>query len=260
MRALIVSKVSISIISREIYFTAVAKVSSTIIIVSLSPQLGWLIWTGCYLLDSDTSLLFVWDQISPRLSLLSYRPWVTTWQSFSLAEKSMIIGPAIIQGAIAAISSACLILLFQGLGSIFSVTAERRLDFLCLCAVFIAGDYACDKVFYPATFYRTELMHPVWKYPFLSRRWRKAVRNLYLIPVRDYRTWKSAEWESLHDTASSLHMIVATTFNSCLETWGTLCCVQKLLIVAPAVIYYSYFYMIPAGRRLPRLIRKWRRR
>ncbi|KAJ6591217.1 hypothetical protein DFH09DRAFT_1420229 [Mycena vulgaris] len=217
------------------YLAAVFETFAVMFIASC-PPLRWILWAPYYYFDG---CLF-------RVS----------WCSFSLAEKSMILGPALIQLTVTAISTACFIL-FQSIAPAFSVFSEL----LTVSRLFAVSYTIVWGPFFAVAFYfelppdHTRL---IWKYPFLSLRWRQEVLGVYRIAVWEYRDWKSTKIKELHNIISFHLSTLAGLFNFCLETWGTLYFVQKLashLIVAPPAIYCGHFYIIPAARRISLLIR-----
>ncbi|KAJ7164767.1 hypothetical protein C8R43DRAFT_988344 [Mycena crocata] len=111
------------------------------------------------------------------------------------------------------------------------------------------------------SFMQYRMLHPdiqqlLWD-AITSHQSRNAIRIVYQFLLWDYRDWKAEQIDDFHTLLSELPKL----FWVCWETWGTLCFVQRLLIVGPAVIFHGYFYIIPITRRLLRaIIRKFRRR
>ncbi|KAJ7879848.1 hypothetical protein B0H13DRAFT_2667858 [Mycena leptocephala] len=66
--------------------------------------------------------------------------------------------------------------------------------------------------------------------------------------------WKAFSCRQSRDSLAS--NILMATF----ESWNAMCLMRKVLIVAPAVVHYGYYDIIPAAKKLSALIRKWRRR
>ncbi|KAJ7039457.1 hypothetical protein C8F04DRAFT_1178988 [Mycena alexandri] len=78
-----------------------------------------------------------------------------------------------------------------------------------------------------------------------------------------YRHWKSIQIQDFHELAPRFKFMLLATLKASLEIWHELPFAQKLLITTPAVIFYGYRYFMPkarsVSRRVPRLIRNWRR-
>ncbi|KAJ7173109.1 hypothetical protein C8R43DRAFT_978533, partial [Mycena crocata] len=89
-------------------------------------------------------------------------------------------------------------------------------------------------VTFSAVFYSTlpsALNDIVWKYPFLCRRWRNSVRKVYWMLFWDYRAWKSEKIDSFHSTISWVLHASVNVASVCVESWGRLCALQKLVSV-----------------------------
>ncbi|KAJ7851987.1 hypothetical protein B0H13DRAFT_2399110 [Mycena leptocephala] len=106
---------------------------------------------------------------------------------------------------------------------------------------------------------KRHLKEILWK-AFSCRQSRDSVRVALWFILCDYWDWKSDQIDHFHQLASNILNILMTAFESSLETWNAMCLMRKLLIVAPAVVHYGHYYIIPAAKRLSALIQKWRRR
>ncbi|KAJ6532725.1 hypothetical protein DFH09DRAFT_133023 [Mycena vulgaris] len=87
---------------------------------------------------------------------------------------------------------------------------------------------------------------------------RSYVLYIFWFVVEDYQKWKSAQLEAFHELTAGHSNTLKAGFNSWWEIWSDLPLVHKLLIAAPAVVFYGYFCVIPFGRRVLLLIRRWR--
>ncbi|KAJ7777957.1 hypothetical protein DFH07DRAFT_796812 [Mycena maculata] len=223
-----------------------------LVVIGSTTYLSWIFW-----------LPFRLERVSVLPNFGRWLSWVENGTLFSSAEKLMIIGPTIIQAVFMGIPTTCAVLCQTGIYTTRALRLHRRRMVIGLIRP-IAGIYAFNIVADAATVLiilrsslydalPPNLKYLLWKYPFLCRRWRTVVRRAFWFIAWDYRVWKE-------QTIRSLENLLTTTFDFCLETWGALCFVQKLLIVAPTAIYYGYFYLIPAARRLPAFFRRWRRR
>ncbi|KAJ7709227.1 hypothetical protein B0H16DRAFT_1703875 [Mycena metata] len=76
-----------------------------------------------------------------------------------------------------------------------------------------------------------------------------------------YRHWKSTQIKDFHVLAPGFRSKILATFKALLGIWYQLPLAQKLLIAAPAVIFYGYRYLMPKARLMSRrvqaLIRIW---
>ncbi|KAJ7698632.1 hypothetical protein B0H17DRAFT_1196733 [Mycena rosella] len=90
-----------------------------------------------------------------------------------------------------------------------------------------------------------------------TRRARRETRIVLWQLVWHYEDWKAAQLEEFHELTAGLPN---TLLKAWCGIWSHLHPIHKLLIVAPAVIFYGYFYFFLAARRIPWLIEKWRRR
>ncbi|KAJ7499809.1 hypothetical protein FB451DRAFT_45623 [Mycena latifolia] len=89
---------------------------------------------------------------------------------------------------------------------------------------------------------------------------RAEVWSVFWFLVADYQEWKSTQIEDFRILVSTLRGAFLTGIDLCVDRWGTLCWGHRLLIVAPAVIFYSYFHILPAARRVRVWLRRRRRR
>ncbi|KAJ6591243.1 hypothetical protein DFH09DRAFT_1139090, partial [Mycena vulgaris] len=195
-------------------------------------------------------------------------PVYSLWISLSSTDRSVMLGPTLIQLTILGVGS-----LLRGLMSVpFITSALRRQALWIQHRPFLVTRFLshCLSLAYPATlasipfvnwYMASELtdddnMRILMHHPFLGWRWCDAAR---LLVVAKYRDMKSAHFRLWQQSTLALLGTGRTAFDSCLKTWEVLDGIPKLLIVAPVVVYYGYFHIIPAARRLPGLIRNWRR-
>ncbi|KAJ7928156.1 hypothetical protein B0H13DRAFT_1969655 [Mycena leptocephala] len=88
----------------------------------------------------------------------------------------------------------------------------------------------------------------LWR-SFSCQQSRDRVRAAFWRLVKHHRSWKSIQIHDFHELTSGLPS-TAVMLKASLETWCTLPLIQQFLIVAPAVIFYGYVYIVPMTRRL----------
>ncbi|KAJ7121003.1 hypothetical protein C8R44DRAFT_171068 [Mycena epipterygia] len=202
---------------------------------------------------------------------------VDAWYSLSFVEGSVIVGPTIVHIVVLGFTSSLMGLInaihfaartFQRLSISVYRQPSRLLDFPLDCVrLALTATLSSLPMAFVCLSYEYSV-HPhikaiLWRYPFLCRRWRNAVRRVYWILVWRYRDCISIHIKMWGYFIPDLLAATRVVFDFCLETWFVLGGLQKLAIVVPAAAYYGYFYIIPAVRRLfevPVLIRKWRRK
>ncbi|KAJ6572078.1 hypothetical protein B0H19DRAFT_1372972, partial [Mycena capillaripes] len=91
---------------------------------------------------------------------------------------------------------------------------------------------------------------------------RETLRAAFQLLFQRQQAWKAIQIRDFHELAPELPHRLAATLKVSWETWCTLALFQKLLTVAPAVIFYSCVYIVPVACRVKLKIRtrNWRRR
>ncbi|KAJ7476928.1 hypothetical protein B0H11DRAFT_2031253, partial [Mycena galericulata] len=130
------------------------------------------------------------------------------------------------------------------------------------CIIFLVVLVAGALFWYPILEYKNLPPHVktlVWK-AFFCPKSRAQLWEVGEHLIQGYLRWKMRRIQECHDLGSELHRSFWVAVRVCFETWGTLDYIQKLLIVAPAAIFYGRFLIIPAARKLLVTIRNRRRR
>ncbi|KAJ7083162.1 hypothetical protein B0H15DRAFT_851495 [Mycena belliarum] len=100
-----------------------------------------------------------------------------------------------------------------------------------------------------------ETQQAVWRW-FSCPQSKAEVQRTYWVLVGEFRQWKSTQIADFPVLVSVLWELFLTRIKLCAQTWGMLCLGHRLLIVVPALIFYTCFFVIPLGRK----IRIWCRR
>ncbi|KAJ7698658.1 hypothetical protein B0H17DRAFT_1196757 [Mycena rosella] len=75
------------------------------------------------------------------------------------------------------------------------------------------------------------------------------VSSAHRLRVDEYQEWKATQIEDFHELATGLPNTLLAGFTSWWGIWNTLHLVHKLLIVAPAIVFYGYFYFVNNSSR-----------
>ncbi|KAJ7484445.1 hypothetical protein FB451DRAFT_1554973 [Mycena latifolia] len=210
--------------------------------IACSSHLSWIFWKRYYLGYRAQCLLNVREI---NWILLRFSSYLSSLATSQFLEISTIIGIGLVH-----ISMICLqivLLVIYGFPSIVKDLvrtlghAHGLRRFVLCCTAYIAALYVEGLIDFSLQLY--PYLHPDTK------------QILWQV----FTEWKSAEMEDFHELTAGLPNTLRAGFNSWCEIWSSLHLMHKLLIVAPAVIFYGYFYVIPAVCRIP-LIRKSRRR
>ncbi|KAJ7698635.1 hypothetical protein B0H17DRAFT_1050258, partial [Mycena rosella] len=140
------------------------------------------------------------------------------------------------------------------------VTDSPHFTLLRGCIVVIPGWGVCAVVAFLLELHprlTAEAQQTLWNSLSFTRRARREMRIVLWQVVWYYEDWKAAQLEAFHELTAGLPN---TLLKAWCGIWSHLHPTHKLLIVAPAIIFYGYFCFIPAARRIPWLIEKWRRR
>ncbi|KAJ7773180.1 hypothetical protein B0H16DRAFT_1714079 [Mycena metata] len=87
---------------------------------------------------------------------------------------------------------------------------------------------------------------------FSCRKSRESTRVTFLVLAQRHRQWKSAQIEDFYELVPEFKYALMATFKASLEIWSNMPIAKKLLIAAPAVIFYGYIYIMPVARSVHR--------
>ncbi|KAJ7033123.1 hypothetical protein C8F04DRAFT_1105209 [Mycena alexandri] len=86
---------------------------------------------------------------------------------------------------------------------------------------------------------------------------RASIRVTFLVLAQRHRQWKSGQIADFYELIPGFKYTLVATFKASLEIWSNIPIPQKLLIAAPAIIFYGYLYIIPVARSVSRRILKF---
>ncbi|KAJ7773392.1 hypothetical protein B0H16DRAFT_147983 [Mycena metata] len=230
--------------------------------LALVPPLRWVLW-GIYAYGEIGAYAVI--PLEAR-GFLVYSISSNGWCSVGLEERAIVVGLATLHLAVAILIGLwCSVLpatrAFKRLAASirtnpmllvsFLQECVRHTTILTLCSFALAITWIDAEYLWDPRYERALSEHP-W----LSRLWWGSLQRVYEDYRGQYRAWKSMNVNYWLRCARLLLHIPG----SISETWQMLGGIQKILIVAPAFIYYGYYHIIPATKKLPALMRKWRRR
>ncbi|KAJ7124544.1 hypothetical protein C8R44DRAFT_735011 [Mycena epipterygia] len=264
------------VLSAQIWWFPVcsACVVPTILIASF-PQLSWIFWRtyyfGCFepsislwptlyeinqsiiCFLSDLGFLAVYDSVDiDILASISISP--SNALLIHVIYFQMVIGPMVIHLTVTCLSTVLL--------GLFGIPATARVAirelsnraqlifFFCVSiglTAFVAIYFFIGFAYLEYERLIPEIKQSIWL-SFSSAESREKVRGAFWWLVTDHQSWKSRQIEDFRELVSGLQCIFSAVFIFGLETWGTLHSVHKLLIFAPAAIYYGYLYIRLARR------------
>ncbi|KAJ7740628.1 hypothetical protein B0H16DRAFT_1567042 [Mycena metata] len=239
----------ISFLGLKLWEAAIVVVIVPWSVIVAIPQLRWLFW-------------IVWNFTSvPTMAEINHNILRVPRHLFFLAAMQpaniMILGPATVHVALM-----CLIPLLLGIYRIPEATIRclsLRTEQL-YCLVF-TGVYiimftgALAEAFYYAL--HPQLKPLFWRSLF-SPDARSQILPFFWREVHLHQAWKSAQKQDFAILAPKLPHAFMQELRPALELWGSLPWPQKFLIIAPAVLFYIYFDVIPNVRRLRRTYARWR--
>ncbi|KAJ7740595.1 hypothetical protein B0H16DRAFT_1757844 [Mycena metata] len=196
-------------------------------IIAAIPQLRWIFW-------------MMWDTSVPPMNDINQEILRIPRHFSLLATKQpvhtvIILGPATVHVAIM-----CLISLLLGVYRIPGATIRflsRRLEqdyCLVFAAVYIVG--------FPLVFIAD------WN----------QILPVFWLWLQRHQAWKSVQKHDFAMLAPKFPHAFMQELHPALELWGSLPWPKKLLIIAPALLFYIYFDVIPNVRSLRRIYVKWR--
>ncbi|KAJ6572034.1 hypothetical protein B0H19DRAFT_675648 [Mycena capillaripes] len=219
-----------------------------------SPPLRWILWYywGCFTVQEVN-----WH-------MLRFSSYLSSVAASYFPELSTIIGVIVVHTF-----AACLQIIAAGFPSIARAVFREisvHPPFVLFGDFIIEIPVFCVWLGHPAVLHYFEL-GPRWKQwrSFSCKQSRDTVRVTFWRLVQEHRAWKSTQIQDLHELTSGFSNTLLATLKASWETWCTLPLIQQFLIVAPAIIFYSYpyiLYILPSTRRMKELkvhIRNWRR-
>ncbi|KAJ7499719.1 hypothetical protein FB451DRAFT_1358806 [Mycena latifolia] len=245
------------------YWMTMGQLTLVPIVISGTSWLNWLFWIHWYWLSKGNLLPTVLAVHQGVLCLRSRLSFLETYESVGI---SMVVGPAIIHAATMGLWTVLLALL----GIPCTATALSRelsdrsalinflrtsLSTVAFFVTFFVTFFGTEFLIYQYTLLRPDIQQLVWR-SFVCPRARSQVRTVFWFLVGEYEDWKSTQIKDFRVLVSALRGAFFRGIDLCLDRWVILCWGHRLLIVAPVVILYAYFYVIPAASK----VRIWRRR
>ncbi|KAJ7083155.1 hypothetical protein B0H15DRAFT_1024279 [Mycena belliarum] len=229
-----------------------------IIVIGSTSKLNWIFWLSWYWESSYNPITV--SQIQQRSHRLL--AWFTLQGTGNTNSISMVVGPALVYAATMGLRTT----IFAYLGtpraarSIIRHLSRRPMLLVSLqtCAfalLFIICSFGFSfsalqyGVLAPAT------QQLIWK-SFSCAKSRAELRGVYQLLLSELLKWKATQIKDLPDLVLTLRALLFEVAKLCARTWGALPWGHKLLIIVPALMFHSYFYLIPAAREL----KDWRRR
>ncbi|KAF7331086.1 hypothetical protein MVEN_02448900 [Mycena venus] len=208
-------------------------------IIACIPQLRWIYWIHVPDLN-----------VHDVKSVISALPFLAT---LNVVEIAMVAGPAVIY-----VATTCLWSVFVGLPRIRSMSTKviRRLScqhdrvFFLVFSLGVTVYLVAFSVF--ITFREHYItMHAdakqiLW-HSLSCLECRKQARGIFLFFFEQHQTWKATQIKKIPVLISGVQDAVVAGFSL---SWGSLNWAHKLLIVAPAAIFYIYLDIMPVARRL----------
>ncbi|KAJ7667101.1 hypothetical protein B0H17DRAFT_1210493 [Mycena rosella] len=216
-------------------------------IISSFSELNWIFWMKWYLgfMDNKLPVRIVLEIQEIILDLPSPFYFLEAYESVSI---SMVVGPTIIHAATMVFWAT--ILAIAGTPRVaraaIGVLSQRYMVPSLGVSVFIIAFCVCLKATTISTRqYKAldpEIQRLIWQF-FSCAQSRAKVWQVYRVLMDEYHEWKSIQIEDFRTLVSVLRGFFFARVGLCLRTWGALCWGHKLLIVAPAAIFYGYFYI-----------------
>ncbi|KAJ7173080.1 hypothetical protein C8R43DRAFT_1119884 [Mycena crocata] len=264
LRALVATKAQSSRISTRI---CIFMWVGTTVIIGASPFLSWMHWIpyySCGRLRYHSCLPWICVQLERLLTcgwmsffksrgglLLDQLSAVVGWDVLSLTEKSLVIGPSVVHATVYVMSwFFCAV--SATVKTLRAVSAALSQQPSLLLRVIL--DFRSNFVSFYGPVLHISLMHcyvshhPYFPHTLWEQPWKDFPQGAYKILVDDYRKWKFDQIAGFSEIVSGLR----TSFKLCVKTWHALTCMQKMLIVIPAALYYSHFYIVSHPLRCAR--------
>ncbi|KAJ7481780.1 hypothetical protein FB451DRAFT_1364887 [Mycena latifolia] len=222
------------------HYNGVVFLGSACLLASISP-LNWVFYAYGSVLAGVfiTPLLYLWNY------LLAIDALYSLWSSFSLAERSVILGPSILHLAILSVWT-----VIRGLLGVPSFIRALRRQAVCIhrrpslviyfllgCPYFaLAATASCLPLIHWRIF--IEATNPALRcpYSYFSGRWVCAAEEMW----SKYRNMRPIYIELGRKFALALLGTAKAVFDS----WCILGYIPKLLIMAPVVGYYGHLHIV----------------
>ncbi|KAJ7928148.1 hypothetical protein B0H13DRAFT_2265369 [Mycena leptocephala] len=234
------------------YCTNIWFLLISITVIAFFPQLNWIFWMLYYLGWCDGGFLSIQEMNGIIHHLSSY---LSSLAASHFVELSTIFGVIVMHT-----SAVCLRVVFFvvfGLPSTARTLLEELLYVEPLAILLIhlyAIAYFYVSLSVPPLIFQYTRLGSDWKQllrrPFFCHQSRDRLRAAFWCLVEHRQSWKSIQIHDFHELTSRLPSTLAAMLKASLETWRTLPLIQQFLIVAPAVIFYGYVYIVPMRHRL----------
>ncbi|KAJ7083185.1 hypothetical protein B0H15DRAFT_952202 [Mycena belliarum] len=246
-------------VTRWLWLTILCGVVVPFTIMGSFTSLSWVLWI-LYFWHCDEHIVTTAHEINP--GMLRFPSALFFLSRYDPVKISMVLGPAIIH-----VGTMCIRAVLLALDAIPSTgrvlirgLSDRDLVLRCLqmSAQLTGILFAYFSVVAVGLQYFT--LHPqvqqaVWQ-AFSSTHARAQVQSGYrslLNKHEEMKALKIVEFRMLR--ATTWEMLLAA-IQWCAQMWGALCWGHRLLILAPALIFYIYYLLVSMRRRF----RNWRRR
>ncbi|KAJ6532699.1 hypothetical protein DFH09DRAFT_1370195 [Mycena vulgaris] len=231
-------------------------------VISSSSHLSWIFWVRYYYYSRH----YKWYSVVRGINwnVLRCSSYLSSLAISHFDEISAMIGVLIIHTS--AVCVATVFLALSGFPATIRAAFEKlsywpRLRyFLDSCVIFMSFFYIDALIRFSWKLYRSlrpDVKQLLWQSPSFQHA-KANVLYIFWVVADEYQEWKSSQLDEFHDLTAGLSNTLKAGFNSWWEMWSDFPLVQKLLIAAPAVVFYGYFYVITVGRRVILLIRRWR--
>ncbi|KAJ7071740.1 hypothetical protein B0H15DRAFT_89093 [Mycena belliarum] len=243
-------------LAKALWFPFCVVYLNPFLLIAFHSSLNWIYWVPWYCLCGRNVLPSVFDihQVILRLASLP-----GTYES---AGMLLVFAPMVVHAGTMGLSFAVLGLF--GIPSaathiIWTLSDRRDLRvFLCHPFGLVAFSACYTAIAYSLPRYMA--LNPEQKQLLWNSVWcaqsRLEVRRLFGRLLHEpFKTWKATQIDDFYALVSTLGRLFSGGIATCVQTWRTSCWGHRLLIVVPALIFYTYFYFIPMGRD----IQIWRR-
>ncbi|KAJ7083182.1 hypothetical protein B0H15DRAFT_952198 [Mycena belliarum] len=218
-----------------------------VIIISSFSWLNWIFW----LLWHCGSQLFLPTATTIKARIIhDLPPWLLFLRTYELASVSMIAGSTLVHVAISGLSTITMALLGMPHAArhVICRLSNRSLLRCCLCAsciviMIVAGSFGIAILGTLCIGSSLDLLRLVLWHSVPLMLARAEVQKVPWGMVSEHLEWKYMQIADFHHLVSTLWGLRFSGINICTRTWGGLAWGHQLLIVLPAMIFYSYFYL-----------------
>ncbi|KAJ7098340.1 hypothetical protein C8R44DRAFT_988866 [Mycena epipterygia] len=218
-----------------------------IVTIVSSSQLSWVFWMEYYFGYHANAFPSVQGINGYALRILSY---LSSLESSYLVEMRTVIGIMTIHASVVCFWTLWLIL-FSFPFTARSITQRLANDpslllFFVCSWIIVIGIITIIALIHNSLWQyiilRPHVKQLLWR-SFSCQSSRDEVRRIFWRLFRNYQDWKSVQIEDFHELTAGIPNTLLVAFKSCLETWSALPLIHKLLIGAPAAIFYGYVYV-----------------